>query len=95
VGVPAEIIVIYGPVDAEQASSIDQLVRHLLDRGAAEIVCDPQGRLDLSVVDIVARLRLITRRRGAVLRLRTGGGDIEDLLCFAGLDDIVDPWESC
>jgi hypothetical protein len=29
------------------------------------------------------------------LRLRAPGCEVDELLSFAGLDELVDPWESC
>jgi hypothetical protein len=95
-GEPAcTVVVVCGPVDEQQAARVLLLARELLHAGATEIVCDPRGRVDLSVVDVLARLRLLTRRGGAGLRLRAPGCEVEELLSFAGLDELVDPWESC
>jgi hypothetical protein len=98
-------LTIRGPVDDQQAAALCRRAHERLDAGAKQLVVTTTGRVDLSVVEALARLRLLTRRRGATLRVAPSpdsptDGDaaelsVQSLLDFAGLDGVVDPWESC
>jgi hypothetical protein len=101
-------LTIRGPVDDVQAAELCRLAHACLDAGASRLVVETTGRIDLSVVEALARLRLLTRRRSATLHVLPEAGSanapsgeqakgelgLQALLDFAGLD-IVDPWESC
>jgi STAS domain len=54
------------------------------------IVCDV-GALaaDAASVDALARLRLAARRRGFELRLRHASAELQALLTFVGLDEVL------
>jgi hypothetical protein len=54
------------------------------------IVCDV-GALapDAVTVDALARLQLSARRRGLELRLRHASSELQDLLAFVGLGDVL------
>jgi hypothetical protein len=54
------------------------------------IVCDV-GALapDAEAVDALARLQLTARRLGYEIRLRDASVDLQDLLDFAGLSDVL------
>jgi hypothetical protein len=54
------------------------------------IVCDV-GALapDVAAVDALARLQLATRRLGYEIRLRDASVDLQDLLDFVGLRDVL------
>src|SRR5258708_5592199 len=59
--------------------------------GAAiiELTCDVRGRIDLSVIDVLARLQLLARRSGVSLRIRAAdntGEALRSLLTLTGLD---------
>ena len=51
------------------------------------LVCG--DRIDLDVVDHLARLQLRARRQGCYIWLRDACPALVDVLCFAGLADIV------
>ena len=62
----------------------------LCDR--AEVASWPlrcRGRLDLSVVDELARLQLEARRQGCSIRLRQACPDLVELLQLVGLGDVL------
>ena len=65
-------VVITGPVDDAQAAELCRLAHQVLDTGATRLVVATAGRVDLSVVEALARLRLLTRRRGAALQVQAG-----------------------
>ena len=59
-------------------------------RCRSTIVCDV-GSLppDATAIDTLARLQLTARRLGLELRLRHASCELQDLLAFAGLDDVL------
>jgi hypothetical protein len=54
------------------------------------IVCDV-GCLppDVAAIDTLARLQLTARRLGLEVRLRHASSELQDLLAFAGLRDVL------
>ena len=46
-------------------------------------------RADAVTVDLLARLQLAARRAGLELQLRGASRDLEDLLAFVGLRDVL------
>ena len=94
-------LTICGPVDEEQAAELCRLAHLRLSASAEQLVVRTAGRVDLSVVEALARLRLLTRRRGVRLVVSAAAGgenpatlSVQALLDFAGLD-LADPDESC
>jgi hypothetical protein len=63
----------------------------VLVSGDTTMVCGalPDGPVDLSVVDELARLQLAARRLGCSIVLRGVGVELAELLDFAGLTDIL------
>jgi hypothetical protein len=54
------------------------------------IVCDVSAfPPDAAAVDALARLQLIARRLGLELRLRHASGELQELLAFLGLRDVL------
>ena len=54
------------------------------------IVCDLRGvAAGCVTVDALARLHLAARRAGVKLRLRHASTDLEELLVFTGLSDVL------
>ena len=77
-----------GQLTAPQAARLYDRARRLLSiPGAAELSCDVEGPVDLSVVDALARLQLMARARGARLRVSVAASseDLPVLLAFLGL----------
>ena len=44
---------------------------------------------DVLTVDALARLQLSARRRGRRLRLRDASGELQDLIAFVGLSEVL------
>jgi hypothetical protein len=58
--------------------------------GRTTIVCDVgEFPPDVSTIDTLARLQLNARRLGLELRLRHASNELQDLLAFAGLRDVL------
>jgi hypothetical protein len=54
------------------------------------IVCDVGSfPPDAAAIDTLARLQLAARRLGLELRLRHASNELQDLLAFAGLRDVL------
>ena len=54
------------------------------------IVCDAGAfPPDVATIDTLARLQLTARRLGLELRLRHASSDLQDLIAFAGLRDVL------
>jgi hypothetical protein len=54
------------------------------------IVCDVRAvPPDAAAIDTLARLQLTARRVGLELRLRHASTELQDLLAFAGLRDVL------
>jgi ABC-type transporter Mla MlaB component len=55
------------------------------------ILCDVQSLAapDLGSVGALARLQLEARRVGLELRLRSASSELQELIAFAGLDDVL------
>jgi hypothetical protein len=54
------------------------------------IVCDVASLApDAAAIDTLARLQLTARRVGLELRLRHASSELQDLLAFAGLRDVL------
>jgi STAS domain len=53
-------------------------------------VCQVDGvAADLLVVDALARLQLVARRRGRRVRLSGASAELRELLSFMGLEDVL------
>jgi hypothetical protein len=64
----------------------------VLVRGDAEVASWPlarTGRIDLAVVEALARLQLSARRLGCSIRVRDACASLLELLALAGLGDVV------
>jgi hypothetical protein len=54
------------------------------------IVCDVRSVApDAAALDALARLQLNARRLGLELRLRHASGGLQELIAFAGLDEVL------
>lgn len=89
------LLVLRGPLANPGAQAICDRTEALIAGGVREIVCDLQGVVDLSVIDTLARLRLLTRRSGAGLRMLSPDEEVESLLAYCGLDDALTLWRDC
>jgi ABC-type transporter Mla MlaB component len=58
--------------------------------GSSTIVCDVRGlAADGATVDVLARLQLAARRLGLEIQLRHASRELQDLLAFAGLSEVL------
>jgi ABC-type transporter Mla MlaB component len=83
-------LVLAGPVPGAELPALCERVRKLLEREPADLVeCDLRAvlRVDLEVVDVLARLQLTARRHGSRLRLQHAPAGLAELLALLGLDD--------
>lgn len=74
---------------------VDALLRRVRDRIAdvpgRRVLCDVRAVVapDIETVDALARLALRVHRLGCELQLLRASPRLEELLCLAGLDDVV------
>jgi hypothetical protein len=88
---PHSIWVIAGPLAAGDAAQLCEHLRLVLTSSdAAVIVCDVGGlRADIVTVEALARLQLTARRLGRRIELRSGTPELDRLLSFVGLADVL------
>jgi hypothetical protein len=84
------IIELRGPFSSAQADQWGALGAAAVTAAGAgrELTCDVYGRIDLSVIDVLARLQLLARRSGVFLRIRSPGSTgeaLHSLLALTGL----------
>lgn len=86
------VLVISGLVVPADITPLCERVRALVERSDADVViCDVDALAepDVVAVDALARLQLIARRLGCHLRLRHACPELQDLLGFVGLRDVL------
>jgi ABC-type transporter Mla MlaB component len=85
------ILVIDGPVAAADVPLLCERLRAVLRRGDTEVVVCDVGTLaaDASTIEALARLQLTARELGRRIRLQRTSHDLDRLLEFAGLDDVL------
>ena len=86
------LLVIGGRIERGDAPRLADLIRDLLDGcGASHAICDV-GMVhepDAAAVDLICRIRLITRRLGLALDVRAASAELGELLFLMGLSDVV------
>ena len=88
----AILLLIGGRIERDDATRLGDLVRDLLDGADANLaICDVGmvDQPDAGVVDLLCRIRLVTRRLGLRLEVRSASTDLRDLLFLTGLCDVV------
>ena len=87
------VLVIGGPIgNADVPRLCAQLGRVLRQSDAGVVVCDVRGLpANAAAVDALARLQLTARRLGSSIRLRHASRELDELLAFAGLADVLAP----
>jgi ABC-type transporter Mla MlaB component len=89
---PSTVLVLGGSITCADVPGLCERLRELLERsGADHIVCDV-GALsdsDAATVDALARLQLTAGRLGRHVRLRHASSELQELLAFVGLADVV------
>jgi hypothetical protein len=75
---------------ADMPAACDGLRKLVGARDADLVVCDVDGiEADLMSVEVLARLRLTAQRLGCRLVLRSASPELEQLLEFCGLRDVL------
>jgi anti-anti-sigma factor len=88
----AMVVEIGGRIDRADIPALCERVRIALVESSADLVICDVGALtdpDCVGVDALARLQLTVRRLGRRLRLRNVSPDLQALLCFAGLSEVL------
>jgi anti-anti-sigma regulatory factor len=91
-GLRTIVLVVVPPVRPADAPGLGDKVRRLLSGGRVEVVtCDMSGLTepDLVAVEVLARMQLAARQAGGSIRLRHASAELQDLLGFVGLDNVV------
>ena len=81
-----------GPLSEHASRVVCDQVRAGLSQGLPGVTCRVGGPIDLSVVDLLARVQLLTRRQDAWLEIAAAGEELPDLLAlmaFTGLGEVV------
>ncbi len=87
VDVETAVLALRGPV---APAEVRALAERLAGRLHADAVVEVGGTVDVGVVDVLARLALVARRRGVRLRVRADEG-LAGLLALVGLRAVVQP----
>jgi ABC-type transporter Mla MlaB component len=86
------VLVIDGAIDRTEVPRLSERARALLEESDADLVVCDVGALvdpDAVAVNALARLQLTARRLGCQVRLRHASLELQDLLAFMGLGDVV------
>jgi ABC-type transporter Mla MlaB component len=86
------VFVISGGIARADVPELCERARVLLERSGAELVICDVGTLadpDAGTVDALARLQLTARLLGRRVRLRHASVELQELLDFMGLGDVV------
>ncbi|MEU8828783.1 STAS domain-containing protein [Streptomyces sp. NPDC048636] len=89
---PPAVLVLDGPVGRAEVPLLCARLGELASgSGPGPVTVDvgAVGRPDLSMIEALARLRLTARRLGRGMRLRNAGGELRELLGWAGLEDAL------
>jgi hypothetical protein len=92
VGLRTVVLVVVPPVRPADATGLSEKVRRLLSDDRVDVVTCDVSRLvrpDLVVVEVLARMQLAARQSGGSIRLRDASTELQGLLGFVGLDDVV------
>ena len=81
-----------GPIALAELPALCEEILGQLERSGAKVaLCDLDEHVvsDAVAVEALARLQLAAKRTGCAIRLRQASPDLEELLAFAGLDEVV------
>jgi ABC-type transporter Mla MlaB component len=80
-----------GPIARDDLPGLCDRVCTLLERTPAGVaICDVTGvEPDAVTVDALARLQLAARRHGRQVRLRNASSELQALVAFMGLRDVL------
>ena len=85
-------LVIAGPMTGAAIAELCARVRVMLEGSGADlVVCDVSslGDPDAGTIDALARMQLTARRLGRRVQLRHACADLQDLVAFTGLGDVL------
>jgi hypothetical protein len=85
-------LVLVGPIEPQDIEALCRRARVLLERSDAELVVCDVGALvepDAVAVEALARVWLTVRRLGRGVRLRRSCHELEELLAFMGLAEVL------
>jgi hypothetical protein len=91
-GPGTSVLILGGPIARADVAALCERARVLLERNRAELViCDVAALVDpdAATIDALARLQLMARRLGCRVLLRDACGELQQLLAFAGLADVL------
>jgi hypothetical protein len=89
------LLVLEGPAD-DVPGLCARLHAILAASGARTVVCDVRAvAADLRWVDALLRLQLAAGRCGARIRLYGASRELEELLAFVGVTDVVENQPAC
>ena len=90
------VVRVSGPVSADQAQRLyAKLEAQLDEQDPVCVLCRVQGLIDLSALDVLARVGLMARRRHISMRVASACGDLEGLLALTGLASVVTVESGC
>ena len=82
---------IRAPLRREDLPGLCRRVGALFDasRGSTALCDVAEVVADAVAVDALARLQVVARKRGCLVRLRGASAELRDLVAFMGLDDVL------
>lgn len=84
-------VLLVGAITRAESRAARERLRAIIDAGGAQVVaCDVRAvTADARAVDALARLHLTARQLGCRLRLRHASLELEELVAFCGLGDVL------
>jgi ABC-type transporter Mla MlaB component len=90
------VVRVSGPVSSDQAQRLyAKLEAQLDEQDPVCVLCRVNGLIDLSVLDVLARVGLMARRRHISMRVASACEDLEGLLALTGLASVVSVESGC
>lgn len=84
------VVRLSAPISPPEAAALCVAIQQRLATGSGRVVvCHVLGPVDLSVVGVVARMQLMSRRLRTPLQLRTWSPALSELLALTGLDEVI------
>jgi ABC-type transporter Mla MlaB component len=85
------VLLFRGPIARTDVPTLCERAGVVLDRCDADPACDVRtlSDPDAVAVDALARVQLRARRVGRRVRLQEASGDLQDLLAFMGLSEVL------
>jgi ABC-type transporter Mla MlaB component len=85
------VLLFRGRIARTDVPTLCERAGEVLDRCDADLACDVRtlSDPDAVAVDALARVQLRARRVGRRVRLQEASGDLQDLLAFMGLSEVL------